>query len=48
MPAGYLKRASQADAWARRATTPAERKAFEEIAALWRRLAEQKARERSG
>ena len=42
MPAEYLRRAKQAESWARDATSPTERAAFEEIAALWRRLAERK------
>ena len=36
----YRKNARQAEEWARQATRPAERAAYEEIAALWRRLAE--------
>ncbi|HYE42664.1 MAG TPA: hypothetical protein VEA15_04655 [Caulobacteraceae bacterium] len=36
----YLKQAAHADELARRATTAAERASFEEIARLWRRLAE--------
>jgi hypothetical protein len=39
----YLKRAWEAEQQARRARTPEERKSFEEIAELWRRLAETEA-----
>ena len=36
----YRKNAEDAEAWARQATRPAEREAYRQIAALWRRLAE--------
>jgi hypothetical protein len=40
----YLKQAAQADDLARRAATAAERASFEEIARLWRRLADGRSR----
>ena len=40
MAGTYRDRAKEADALAARAYSPRERKAFEEIAAIWRRLAE--------
>lgn len=39
MPSTYLERAQDAEAQAGRARNEQERKAFEEIAALWKRLA---------
>ena len=41
--ARYLRQAEQADAMAARAASPEERKAFEDIARLWRQLAERRA-----
>jgi hypothetical protein len=41
MPGAYRERAAEAQALARRARTPEERKAFQEIAELWQRLAAQ-------
>lgn len=38
--ANYLKQAEQAESLARRSSTPQERAAFEDIARLWRQLAE--------
>jgi len=38
----YLKQAEQAEAMARRATGAEEKASFEEIARLWRRMAERK------
>ncbi|HEX8570462.1 MAG TPA: hypothetical protein VF699_11140, partial [Caulobacteraceae bacterium] len=40
MPDTYRKNARQAEEWARQATRSAEREAYEQIAALWRKLAE--------
>ena len=38
----YLRQAEAAEADARRATTPEERRTFEDVARLWRQLAERK------
>ena len=38
----YLRQAEEAEASARRAATPEERKSYEDIARLWRQLAERK------
>jgi ferric-dicitrate binding protein FerR (iron transport regulator) len=40
VPGSYSQRLEEAEALVKRARTPAERKAFKEIAAIWRRLAE--------
>lgn len=39
----YVQRAQDAEALAKSARTPEERRAFRDIAAIWRRLAEQQA-----
>jgi hypothetical protein len=39
----YLKQAAQAESLARRAQSPEERQAFDDIARLWRQLAERRA-----
>lgn len=44
----YLKQAEQADDLARRASTPTERTSFEEIARLWRQLAERTGQKPAG
>ena len=40
MPGAYSERLKEAEALVARARTPEERKAFEEIAAIWRGLLE--------
>ena len=42
MPQDYVKRALEAEEQARRSETPEERKTFQEVAKLWRELAERK------
>jgi len=44
MPGNYRERLKEAEAWIARARTPEERKAFEAIADVWRKLIENQAR----
>lgn len=39
----YIKQAEEAEAQARNASTPEERRTYEDVARLWRQLAERKA-----
>lgn len=40
MPGDYQERLKEVEAWIARARTPDERKAYEAIAAIWRKLAD--------